>query len=124
MSAVCGRLSSERETVPIMHLPNEPTIIERGYTKTKIVGIRTPAARVSKKINFRRAYFQPIMRPVHVDAASARAVAAKNIFTGTELAGGIAGGPCVGFGFSTVARSGLPPSGFEESGGATFRGGR
>ena len=50
----------------------------------------TPAARVSRTIDFPRAYFQPIMRPVHVDTARASAVAAKNIFMGSELGGGVA----------------------------------
>ena len=36
-------------------------------------------------IDFRRAYFHAIMMPVHVDTASASAVAAKNIFVGSEL---------------------------------------
>jgi len=53
--------------------------------------MRTPAARVSRTIDFRRAYFQPIVRPVHVETASASAVAAKNIFIGSELGGGVAG---------------------------------
>jgi hypothetical protein len=35
---------------------------------------------------FRRAYFQPITRPVHVDTSSASAVAAKNIFMGASWA--------------------------------------
>jgi hypothetical protein len=54
-------------------------------------GIRTPAARTSRTIDFRRAYFHGIMMPVHVDMASASAVAAKNIFAGSELGGGVAG---------------------------------
>jgi hypothetical protein len=51
--------------------------VGKRYTKTRIAGIRTPAARVSTTIDFRRAYFQPIMRPVDVDTASASAVAAR-----------------------------------------------
>ena len=34
------------------------------------------------------------MMPVHVDTASASAVAAKNIFVGSELCGGVAGDAC------------------------------
>jgi hypothetical protein len=37
-----------------------------------------PDVKVSRTINFRRAYFQPVMRLVRVDTASASAVAAKN----------------------------------------------
>src|SRR6201986_1266561 len=94
------------------------------YKKTRIAGIRTPAARVSRTIDFRRAYFQPIMRPVHVDMASASAVAAKNIFMGSELGGGVTRDACVGFRVSSFGPSGFAPSDLAELGGATFRGGR
>ena len=67
--------------------------IGNGYTKRRIAGIKTPAARVSRTADFRRAHLQPIMMPVHVDTASANAVAAKNIFVGSELG---VGGACVG----------------------------
>ena len=61
--------------------------------------------------------------PVQVDTASANAVAAKNIFMGKELGGGVAGDACVGFGGSSFEPSGFAPSDLAELGGATFRGG-
>ena len=60
------------------------------------------------------------MRPVHVDAASASAGAAKNIFMASELGGGVASDACVGFGVSSFGPSGFAPSDLGESGGATF----
>ena len=60
------------------------------------------------------------MRPVQVDTASASAVAAKNIFMGSELGGGVAGDACVGFGVSSFGPSGFAPSDLAELGGATF----
>jgi hypothetical protein len=65
---------------------------------------------MSRTIDFRRAYFHAIMMPVHVDTASASTVAAKNIFVGSELGGGVAGDACVGFGISSFG-----PSGFAQS---------
>ena len=65
-----------------------------------------------------------IMRPVHVDTASASAVAAKNIFMASELGGGVARDACVGFRVSSFGPSGFAPSDLAELGGATFRGGR
>jgi hypothetical protein len=59
------------------------------------------------------------MRPVHVETASASAVAAKNIFMGSELGGG---GACVGIGVSSFGPSSFAPSDLGELGGATFRG--
>ena len=56
-----------------------------------------------------------------VDAASASAVAEKNIFIGSESGGG---GACVGFGASSFGPSSFAPSDLAELGGATFRGGR
>ena len=47
------------------------------------------------------------MRPVRVDAASASAVAAKNIFMGSELGGGVAEDACVGFGVSSFGPPGF-----------------
>src|ERR1700735_511814 len=93
---ICFSLSNER--------------VGKRYTKTRKAGIRTPAARVSGTIDFRRAYFQPIMRPVHVDTASASVVAAKNILIGSESGGGVAGDACVGFGTSSFGPSGFAPS--------------
>jgi hypothetical protein len=98
--------------------------VGKRYTKTRIAGIWTPAARVSRKIDFRRGYFQPIMRPVHVDTASASAVASKDIFMGSELGGGVAGDAFVGSGVSSFGPSGFAPSDLAELGGATFHGGR
>jgi hypothetical protein len=57
------------------------------------------------------------MKPVHVDAASASAVAAKNVFMGSELGGG---GAYVGFGISSFGPSSFAPSDFTELGGETF----
>ena len=65
-----------------------------------------------------------MMMPVHVDMASASAVAAKNIFMGSELGGGVAGDACAGFGVSGFGPSGFTPSDVSELGVATFRGGR
>ena len=81
----------------------------------------TPAARVSRTIDFRRVYLQPMMRPVQVDSASASAVAAKKIFMGSELGGR---GACasfvvLGFGTSSFAASDLAALGR-----ITFREGR
>jgi hypothetical protein len=66
----------------------------KGQEKSRIAGTTTPAPRVIRTTNFRRAYFQPIMKPLHVDTASASAVAAKKIFTGSALDGAAA---CAGF---------------------------
>jgi hypothetical protein len=60
------------------------------------------------------------MRPVRVDTASASAVAAKNIFMGSELGGGVAGDACVGFGVSSFGPSGFAPSDLAELGGANL----
>lgn len=79
---------------------------------------------MSRMTDFRRSYFQLIVTPVHVDTASASAVAAKNIFMGRELGDGVAGGVCIGFGGSSFGPSGFAPSDLAELGGATFRGGR
>jgi hypothetical protein len=87
-------------------------------------GIRTPAAMMSRTIDFRRAYFHAIMMPVHVDTASASTAAAKNIFVGSELGGGVAGDACVGFGISSFGPSGFAPSDLVELDGATLRRGR
>ena len=60
--------------------------------------------------DFRCAYFQLTMVPVHVDTASASAVAAKNIFIESASGGGVAGDACVGFGTSSFGPSGFAPS--------------
>ena len=64
------------------------------------------------------------MRPVHVDTASASAVAAKNIFMASEQGGGVARDDCVGFRVSSFEPSGFAPSDLAELGGATYCGGR
>jgi len=65
--------------------------IGKVYTKTKVAGIRTPAARVSRTAISGAHTSNSTIMPVHVDTASAIAVAAKNIFIGSELGGGVAG---------------------------------
>jgi hypothetical protein len=81
--------------------------IGKGYTKSRIVGMRTTAARMRRAIDFRHAYFHPIMMPVHMDMGSANAIAAKNIFVGSELGGGAAWDACGGFGISSFGSPGF-----------------
>jgi hypothetical protein len=78
-----------------------------------------PARKTPPTTTLRRAYFQDMKSPVHVDTTRARAVAQKNTFVSRGLGGGDSGDGARGFGASD-----LGASGFALAGGAALRGGR
>jgi hypothetical protein len=90
-------------------LQNDDCVIWASLSSGRIGngGNKDSCRKDEQTIDFRRAYFNAIMMPVHVDTASASAVAAKNIFVGSELGGGVDGDACVGFGISSFGPSGF-----------------
>jgi len=74
--------------------------------------------------DFRRAYFQDMNSPVHVDITKARAVAAKNIFMGSGFGEAAAGDGSGVFGPSGLGVSGFGPSALALGSGVALRGGR
>ena len=83
-----------------------------------------PAMNTPPTTAFRRAYFQDMKSPVHVEITRARAVAPKNIFIGRGLGEGGADAGAGVFGTSGLGASSFGPSSFTVAGAAVFRDGR
>ncbi len=83
-----------------------------------------PARKIPPTTALRRAYFQDMKSPVHVDIIRARAVAPKNTFIGSGLGTSNAGARAGDFGGSDLDGSGFGPSVFALAGGAALSGGR
>jgi hypothetical protein len=83
-----------------------------------------PARKTPPTTALRRAYFQDMKSPVHVDITRARAVAPKNTFIGSGLGAGDAGAGAGDFGGSDLGASGFVPLAFTLAGGGALRGGR
>jgi hypothetical protein len=78
-----------------------------------------PAKNTPPTRTLRRAYFQDMKSPVHVDIRRAKAVAPKNIFIGSGFGAADAVAGAGDFG-----SSGFGPSAFVGAGGVALRGGK